>query len=175
MNQLTMIVPLFMLTISSAYSGKWSSNHHEIAIHFNDKVWSIVEEFDSDDDALIGLYDKNDGSTFLLRIEYEEDAVNIPDEAIDEALIETPSSADSGVRVYGRYVMTIAGNDFRVIDYLFENRKFGSQKVRHAYMKQSNHILMLMMSWPVEMNIKEGKNFPIKHLALIDGLSFSEQ
>ncbi|MEM7707797.1 MAG: hypothetical protein AAF358_19755 [Pseudomonadota bacterium] len=174
MHSIKIIVPL-LLTIGTADSGKWSSNHHEITVHFNEKIWSIVEEVDSENDTLIGLYDKDDGSTFLLRIEFQEDAINIPEEAIDKALIETLRNADSGVEVYRRSAMTIAGNDFRVIDYLFDNREFGTQRVRHAYQQQSNHIFMLMMSWPIEMNIQVGKNFPFKHLALIEGLSLTEQ
>jgi len=159
-----------MLSISNAYAGKWLSNYHDIVIQYNDKVWSVAEQIDSSDETLFGLYDKGDGSSFLLRVEFLEHAAEIEDAAIEEALAETLRNADSDLKIEKKYFMDIAGKEYRVIDYIFKNKYFGVQRIRHAFIKQKEHVLMLMLSWPLDAEIPAGKQFPTKHLAFIEGL-----
>ena len=52
----------------------------------------------------------------------------------------------------------------------FNTKYFGIQHLRHAFIKQKEHVVMLMLSWPLDAEMPEGKHFPTKHLAFIEGL-----
>lgn len=161
---------MFILSITNAFSGEWKSIHHGIEVKFNDKIWSIVESNDDEDDTLIALYDKIDGSTFLIRVEYLEGAQEIDDTIIEEMLAEGLYNSDPKLVTKGRNKLNIANQEFYSVDYLFNNKKFGTQLVRHAFIKKGNYIIILLSSWPENTKIENSNLFPLKHMVFIDGL-----
>lgn len=164
------ILIMFVLSITNAFSGEWKSKHHGIEIKFNDKTWSIIESNDDEDDTLIALYDKNDGSTFYIRVEYLEDAQEIGDTLIEETLAEGLYNSDSKLKVKSRNKLNIANQEFYSVDYLFNNNKFGRQLIRHAFIKKENYIIILLSSWPENTKIENSNLFPLKHMVFIEGL-----
>ncbi|TQV74247.1 hypothetical protein FKG94_16725 [Exilibacterium tricleocarpae] len=159
-----------ILSISSAYSGAWSSKHHDISINYNENVWKIIEEHDAEEDVLVGFFDKSDGSSFLVRIEFEQDVHLAEDSLIEQVLSEGLYNSDPALQVLGRSEMLISNGSFYAVDYLFSNKKFGKQIVRHAFLKKKDHIIMLLFAWPSEMDMVQGKKFPAKHMVFIEGI-----
>jgi len=161
---------MFILNISNAYAGKWASEHHAINLKYNDKTWEIVSSNDDENDTFISLYDKSDGSSFLARVEFLEYAQDFEDKNIEYSLAESLFNSDPDTEVITKKTLVIGDKSFYSIDYKFNNKKFGSQLVRHAFLKKKNHVMILLFSWPYGINVGTTKNFPIKHLAFIEGV-----
>jgi hypothetical protein len=70
-------VIMFILNISNAYSGEWQSRFHCINIKYNDKNWKLIQTQDEEDDTIVALFDKSDGSSFFARVESLENALEI--------------------------------------------------------------------------------------------------
>ena len=51
-----------MIKITTKYKGCWNSNFHDVEISYNDNVWSLVAEAEDEDELMLGLFDKKDGS-----------------------------------------------------------------------------------------------------------------
>lgn len=164
------LIIMFILSISNAYAGKWTSKHHGINLKYNDKTWEIVSSNDDESDTFISLYDKSDGSSFLARVEYLEDAQDFEDESIEYSLAESLFNSDPNSEVIAKKTLVIGDKSFYSIDYKFNNKKFGSQLVRHAFLKKKNHVIILLFSWPYGIHVDAAKNFPVKHLAFIEGV-----
>ncbi len=119
----------------------------------------------------ISLYDKNDGSTFLVRVEYLEDANSIENVVLENVLSEILYASDPNLIIINKAIITIADLEFQSIDYLFDNKIFGPQTVRHAFIRQDNFILILMLAWPNNLELQNKTDFPPKHFILINGLN----
>jgi len=161
---------MFVLSITNAYSGEWRSLHHDINIKFNDKIWSIIETNDEKGDTLVAFFDKSDGATFYIRIEYLKNAKDIDNSLIAETISEGLYNSDPNLEVKNHQNLRIASNDFYTIDYVFNNKKFGPQLIRHAFVKKENYIVILLMSWPKNMQFETSNIFPLKHTLLLQGL-----
>lgn len=165
------LVIMFVLNISNAYSGEWQSRFHGINIKFNDKNWKLIQTQDEENDTIVALFDKSDGSSFFARVESLENALEIENLDLESSLAESLYSSDPNVRFIDRDYVKIGGLKFHYADYQFNNKKYGVQTVRHAFLKKDNHVVILLFSWPYDMPISKEKRFPVKHLSLVDGVT----
>jgi len=159
-----------LFSISNAFSGEWFSTYHDIKIDYNENVWQIIEDHQEQEDTLVGFFDKNDGSTFLVRVQFEEGISEVDDSIIESVLVDTLRQSDPSLQVIERLTLNISGKRFYSVDYSFSNKKYGDQLVRHAFLKRKNYAIILMFAWPKQAGIPAGKSFPAKHLPFTDGI-----
>lgn len=169
----TILYELFImvvLNISTAYAGEWTSQHHSIHLKFNENIWRLVATQDDIEDTFVSVFDQADGASFLVRVEYLEDATSFEDSIVAQTLAEGLQHADPQLAVIARRRLEISGNTYSVVDYQFQNKKFGPQLVRHAFFKKTNFLVILSFSWPLDAAVDKKMYLPPKHLLLMDGL-----
>lgn len=161
---------MVLLNIKNAYSGRWASNVHEIDIKYNEKVWTLIEELDEQDDTLVSFYDKADGAIILFRVEYLENADDYSDQELENELAHGLYQADEDLQCIASGDVVIGKKSFKYIDYTFNNRLYGAQIVRHAYFRMYDYIVIFCASWKRNSKTVEPGNFPRKHMAFLNGL-----
>lgn len=92
------------------------------------------------------------------------------DEEIEKSLVESLYKSDPSLLVNDRGVVSIGRKDFKFIDYLFNNKIFGTQIVRHAYLNTGDYVFIFCCGWPETAKIHEESKFPRKHMAFLNGL-----
>ena len=88
-----------MIKITTKYKGSWVSNFHDVEISYNDNVWSLVAEAEDEDELMVGLFDKKDGSSFLLNLEQVDEPNELSNEDIEGALFADIFNKDNDVVV----------------------------------------------------------------------------
>ena len=159
-----------LLKIKNAYTGRWTSKVHEIDIKYNEKVWTFVADLDTQDDTFVSFYDKADGASILLRIEFLEDADLYSNQELENELAHGLYQADESLQCIGNGEVIIGKKSFNYIDYSFNNKLLGSQLVRHAYFKMDDYVVIFCASWGSSCEVVEAVNFPRKHMAFLNGL-----
>lgn len=159
-----------LLKIKNAYTGRWTSKVHEIDIKYNEKVWTFIEDLDMQDDTFVSFYDKADGASILLRIEFLEDAHLYSDQELESELAVGLYQADEALQCIANGEVTIGKKPFRYVDYSFNNKIYGTQVVRHAYFKMDDYVVIFCAAWESSHAVVEGVNFPRKHMAFLNGL-----
>jgi len=156
--------------ISSAYTGEWRSGFHNIRVRYNSNVWSEILSQDFADDTFFSLFDKQDGSAILLRVEQLDGIAAMTDAMIEKTLADSLKKSYPDYRKQQRLYVEMAGHSFYAVDYLIDNKRFGAQIVRHAFLKLEDALLILLLSWPSEAVLLEPYQLPAKHAAFIQGL-----
>ena len=171
-NPLFSVIMMFVLNIKVAYSGEWKSKHHSININFNKKIWTIAGQQDSAEDSFLTLFDKSDGSSFVIRVEELEEPMEIDNDAIEMTLAYDLRKSDPHLQITDHGYMSMDGRQLKTVDYQYYNKKYGRQKIRHAYVKFESNILMLMFSWPKEHELDEKYLLPPKLAYFIKNINF---
>lgn len=159
-----------MIKITTMYKGCWISKFHDVDVSYNENVWSLVAEAEDADELMLGLFDKKDGSSFLINLEQVDEPNELSNEDIEGALFADLFNKDNDLVVNKKFEDELAGIQFNFIDYSFNNKIFGKQKLLHAYSKFPNHVALFVFSWPDGMPLHDDSFFPVKHLAFIEGL-----
>lgn len=164
-----LLVAILMLKLSAAYGATWPAAFGDRELRYNEKIWAPVGEFHAPDDQFIGLFDKSDGSTFVLRLEAIEDADPPDDEAIEASLEQGIADEKFQATWIGSSTRTVSGVDFTLLRYQITNPRFGEQTLVHAYARTGGDVVILMLVWPRSLPV--GANgFPTKLEALLEGL-----
>lgn len=163
-----------MIKITTKYKGCWVSNFHDVEISYNDNVWSLVAEAEDEDELMVGLFDKKDGSSFLLNLEQVDEPDELSNEDIEGALFADLFNKDNDIIVNKKFEAELADIQFNFVEYSFNNKIFGNQKLLHAFSRFSHHIALFVFSWPGGMPLQVDSFFPVKHQAFIEGLKLDK-
>lgn len=164
-----LLVALLMLKLSAAYGATWSAAFGDRELRYNDRIWAPVGEFHAPDDQFIGLFDKSDGSTFVLRLEASEGADQPDDESIESSLEQGIADEKFQARWIGRSTKDVSGVEFTLLRYEITNPRFGEQTLVHAYARMGGEVVILMLVWPRSLPVA-ADGLPTKHEALLEGL-----
>lgn len=159
------------VAINNAYAGFWSSQAHNISLRYDEKVWTLIDNTDSKKETFCNLQDIKGGSSFALRVEYSPQIRNMKPCQIESVLQQTLGEADPELKVAKRGQLLIANRVFQVIDYCLDNKIYGTQIARHAYLINDDYALLLLMAWPKKLHPVNNNPFPAKYLSFINGLN----
>ncbi|MDH5600347.1 MAG: hypothetical protein OEY78_03480 [Gammaproteobacteria bacterium] len=159
-----------MVKISTQYKGSWVSKFHDVEITYNDNVWSVIAESEDEDELMLGLFDKKDGSSFMFNLENVEEPGELSNDDIEGALFADIYNKDNNVVVNRKFEAFLGGMIFNFVEYTFNNKKFGKQKLLHAFSRFTHHVPLFVFSWPIDMPLQGQSYLPLKHQAFIEGL-----
>lgn len=157
---------------TNAFSSEWKSKHFGINLNFDQKTWSMVQKTDNKEVAYAVLFDKKDGSSLFIRAETVENVKEIDDTALEKSLAESLYASDPKLKIKNRGTIEISNRKFHSVDYLYQNKKFGQQIVRHSFIKRPNHVVIILTSWPAKNKLKSVNAFPNKHATIIQKIKF---
>jgi hypothetical protein len=163
-----------MRLLSDAYGARWKAAFGQSELRYNERIWTPAAEYHSPDDALFGLFDKKDGSTFMVRIEQLEAAADLPEEALEQSLLEPYLHPRFRATILARRSLDVSMRQFSGFVLSFENSKFGSQYLQLAFHRDSETATVVLLAWPRTMN-EASPELPVKHRSLLQGLSLASQ
>jgi len=170
---ITWVFILMLLSFSNAFSGSWKSTQYRIDIKYDDNVWAIIDDLDTKEDTYIALIDNTDGSSLILRVEHMEDALEYDDELLGEHLADGLKKADPELKIINTSYINVSGEQYYSLLYRYNNKKYGMQHIRHAIKKKEKYIIMLMMSWPIDMELNNMA--PIKFMSFLNGMKLGDE
>lgn len=167
---LTLAALIIITVTGNTFAAQWSSRHHALGATYDGKTWKVVQTRNKKKDTVLALHDKTDGSSIFIRMEYLEGVGEYPDSAIAESLAESLQQSDPKLKKKGTQNITISGKILYSTDYLFRNKKYGKQIVRHAFQKRKDYLLILLIAWPADLPLAKKASFPGKHQLFINSL-----
>lgn len=169
-NILLTTILIALTFTANTFAAEWASRYHGLSATYNGKTWKVIQTIDKKKDTILALHDKKDGSSIFIRMEYLEGVEGYPDAAIAESLADSLHKSDSMLQKIKPQNINISGKHFYAADYLFKNKIYGKQRVRHAFHKSKNYLLIMLFAWPADLPMTKNKPFPAKHLEFINGL-----
>lgn len=162
-----------MRDLSSAYAGSWRAAFRGGSVRFNDRLWRLAGEHHSPEDTFLGLHDRSDGSSFVLRVEEMENTEDIRNEDLEAALFETIAGPALASKLLERLSLEVGGVDFEAVKYAFINPKHGDQHLVHAFSKLAIDaaVILLAFAWPAQLPTGPA-GVPVKLGVLLGGVSF---
>lgn len=159
-----------MLKLSSAYAATWRAAFGDRDLRYNEKVWSLVQEHHAPDDSFVGLMDRSDGSTFILRVEQVDALGDVGDEDLWLFLEKDLRDERFGIEWIRNWDRSVDGLPFAFTSYGFINPKFGEQTLVNAFARIGGEVVILRITWPKGLPSGAG-GFPTKLEVLLEGLT----
>ena len=151
------------------YRGYWESEENPVSVSFNEKMWKVVSVSDQGADYFFGLLQKPGGSVFYITGENLEGEV-FSAEQIEEIIFARVYNMDNDVSVDSRFEDRIDSLPFYFVRYRYRNRKFGPQLANYGYNVFDDHLVIVSLAWPVELELSEASCWPLRHELLISGI-----
>jgi hypothetical protein len=158
-----------MLKLSAAYGAKWTSAFGHRELRCNERMWSPAGESHAPDDSFFGVVDKADGSSFVLRIE-RLDEPGVADEDIEDGLTGPLHVPPLNAERQGACRLDVSGLEFKGARLAISNRRFGPQWLQVMFSREGEVVTIMQFTWP-RAAAGDDPSLPIKHQALLDGLS----
>jgi len=159
-----------LFQLGKKYRGQWQSEFNPVSVNFNEKIWKVVSVSDDRGEYFFSLFQKSEGTAFFITGE-DLEGESIDSELIEEIIFAKIFNADNEVFVDQRFTDEIANASFDFVRYRFMNKKFGAQLANYGYSMFGDILVIIGLTWSEDFQIAQGSYWPIKHEALISGIS----